>query len=120
MPSILWTGWSQMFASAKLAKMQVRVKPEQAMAARNQNRRIENKPARAMRWVTQTHLLQRFQPPGADPHAGWCGRGAVNDDCPLCRSLMKPTCICKHHCCICAQLRVFMFTDELSASTIEL
>ena len=89
MPSILWTGWSQMFASAKLAKMQVRVKPEQAMAARNQNRRIENKQARAMRWVTQTHRLQRFQPPGADPHAGWCGRGAVNDDCPLCRWILR-------------------------------
>ena len=38
-----------MFASAKLAKRQVRVKPEQAMAARNQDRRIDNKQARAMR-----------------------------------------------------------------------
>ena len=85
MSSILWTGWSQMFASAKLAKRQVRVKPEQAMAARNQDRRTENKQARAVRRGTQTHRPQRFQPPGADPHAGWCGRGAVNDDCPLCR-----------------------------------
>ncbi|WP_221740030.1 hypothetical protein, partial [Ectopseudomonas oleovorans] len=25
------------------------------------------------------------EPPGADPHAGWCGRGAVHQNCPLCR-----------------------------------
>ena len=24
------------------------------------------------------HQPQRFQPPGADPHAGWCGRGSVS------------------------------------------
>jgi RNA-directed DNA polymerase len=28
---------------------------------------------------------QLHEPPGADPHAGWCGRGAVNTDCPLYR-----------------------------------
>ena len=30
-------------------------------------------------------LPQPFQPPGADPHAGWCGRGAVYNGCPLSR-----------------------------------
>jgi hypothetical protein len=26
---------------------------------------------------------QLLEPPGADPHAGWCGRGAVNDRPPI-------------------------------------
>ena len=30
------------------------------------------------------------EPPGADPHAGWCGRGAVRKDRPLCRSGQRP------------------------------
>ena len=28
---------------------------------------------------------QLLEPPGADPHAGWCGRGAALMGCPLCR-----------------------------------
>jgi len=36
------------------------------------------------RLATQPQLLE---PPGADPHAGWCGRGSrCNDPGPLCRS----------------------------------
>ena len=28
---------------------------------------------------------QLLEPPGADPHAGWCGRGPISDDRPLSR-----------------------------------
>lgn len=31
-------------------------------------------------------------PPGADPHAGWCGRGAIDNDCPLCRLGLTSLC----------------------------
>jgi hypothetical protein len=32
-------------------------------------------------WLVEVNL----KPLKGDPHAGWCGRGAVNGGCPLCR-----------------------------------
>jgi hypothetical protein len=42
------------------------------------------------RWLADLgacHSLEplRLEPPGADPHAGLCGRGAILKDRPLCR-----------------------------------
>lgn len=44
--------------------------------------------ARAGRMVgtlTEGHIAQTLKPPGADPRAGWCGRGAADNGCALCR-----------------------------------
>ena len=79
-------GMSQMFATAKLANTPSWVKPEQVMAARNPVWSIGNKRLRAMRRDSlQARRPQPFQPPDADPHVRWCGRGPISDDRPLSR-----------------------------------
>jgi hypothetical protein len=55
-----------MFVSAKLAVSLVRVKPEPALAARNQCGRIEHKQARAVRRGTQRASTSTIP-------TAWCG-----------------------------------------------
>ena len=74
---ILWIGMSQMFAQRSSPKGGGRVKPQPALAVRNPSGRIKTRQTQAVAGGTQTHRPQRFQPPGADPQARWCGRGAT-------------------------------------------
>jgi hypothetical protein len=74
-PAALGVGATQMFTHVKLATLPVRVKPESAWQRGNQLRR-----ARQL-----TRRPQPLQPPGADPHAGWCGRGRRGNPVPLSR-----------------------------------
>ena len=37
-------------------------------------------------------LTSTLEPPGADPHAGWCGRGRGDHSAPLCRSPAAARC----------------------------
>lgn len=58
--------------SAKLAKGWGRVKPKPVMSMRNPSGRIRKRAdSDDAPGELRTHQPQRFQPPGAGPHAGW-------------------------------------------------
>jgi len=62
---------AQMFTSVKLVIKPAWVKPAMVWQRDNQSCRTRTGETRGFACV----LPQPFQPPGADPHAGWCGRG---------------------------------------------
>ena len=74
-PWILGDGLSQMFALAKLADMVNRVKPEALRQRETKSSGSETRNFRGAQGFTPAIRPQLFQPPGASPHAGWCGRG---------------------------------------------
>ena len=64
---------------------QAGVKSPAVRAARNAIRR----PC-CTKLKTSRRVVYPFQPPGADPHARWCGRGALLTERPLCRFFCSP------------------------------
>ena len=74
---IIGNGLSQMFAVAKLADMVNRVKPEGPRQRETRPAGLQISGFRNVLRGNPAHSHQLFQPPGADPHAGWCGRGGV-------------------------------------------
>ena len=73
-----------MFTNVKLAMTPAAVKPESVWQRGNQRRRVDSQRDQATHGATCT-APQPLQPPGADPHAGWCGRGPLSDERPLSR-----------------------------------
>ena len=66
-----------MFAEAKLAGMACKVKPDKLRQRETESGGSEQATSGGVPGLTQVRRPQLFQPPGADPHAGWCGRGSV-------------------------------------------
>ena len=63
------------------------VKPPVNLSATNPMARDMNRTTQAsLMGLPRLSGLQLLEPPGADPHAGWCGRGPLSVEPPLCRS----------------------------------
>ena len=60
-------------------QLDAEVKPMDTMTAKNLIDRAGNRESRRDAVLRP----QPFQPPGADPHAGWCGRGAAFGPPPM-------------------------------------
>jgi hypothetical protein len=68
---------SQMFVIAKLASKARQVKPDALRQRETKSGGRIQATSGGVPGIAQVHRPQLFQPPGADPHAGWCGRGSV-------------------------------------------
>ena len=89
---VIERGESRMFTNLKLAKYPLRVKPSMVWQRDNQSCRTRTGETGSMREYAGGFaclLPQPFQPPGPDPHAGWCGRGAACNGCPLSRFVWR-------------------------------
>ena len=75
-----------MFTNVKLATKLERVTPAMGLAVRQPISPNSNRRNQGFAGGYACAPPQPFQPPGADPHAGWCGRGAAYNGRPLCRS----------------------------------
>ena len=82
---------SQMFAIAKLAGTVTRVKPDALRQRETKSGVSETRNFRRCAGLMPALRPQLFQPPGADPHAGWCGRGrSVNLAAPILILVLLP------------------------------